>query len=85
MPGKNSQASIPKVLCLLKSWIHQEGKQKSVLVNTATPHMGVHGDILRKGKNSNDIRRFSSPKRGAVYLNKNKKFVKKNIVRNNMY
>jgi hypothetical protein len=43
-PGKYSQASIHKVLCLLKGWIHQEGKQKSVLVNTATPHMGVHED-----------------------------------------
>jgi hypothetical protein len=59
--------------------------KKGVLVNTATPHMGVHEDILRKGKNSNDIRRFSNPKRGAVYLNKNKNLVTKNIVRNNMY
>jgi hypothetical protein len=76
-PGKYSQVSIHKVLDPSAEELNPPGGKKGVLVNTATPHMGVHEHILRKGKNSNDTRRFS------VYLKKTKKFVKKNIVRNN--
>jgi hypothetical protein len=39
---------------------------------THTSHGSSQGHFKKKWKNSNDIRRFSYPKRGAVYLKKKK-------------